>query len=89
MKNEGLMLVAFILLAITLLILVVRSDKEHFGKYPANQILAVSQLQDDVNLLHERLQAAEKKISGQEKDMKESQQNVDNAAVDMTIATSR
>ena len=88
MKNEGLMLVAFILLAITLLILVVRSEKEHFGKYAANQTLAVSQLQDDVNLLHERLQAAEKKISGQEKDMKESRQNVDNAAVDMTIATS-
>jgi hypothetical protein len=88
MKNEGLMLVAFILLAITLLILVVRSDKEHFGKYPANQTLAVAQLQDDVNLLHERLQVTEKKISGQEKEFEKSQQQVDNAAVDMTIATS-
>ena len=88
MKNEGLMLVAFILLAITLLILVVRSDKEHFGKYPANQTLAVSQLQDDVNLLHERLQVAEKKISGQEKEIAESQEKVDAAAVDLTIATS-
>ena len=88
MKNEGLMLVAFILLAITLLILVVRSEKEHFGKYPANQTLAVSQLQEDVNLLHERLQVTEKKISKQEKEYEKSQEQVDNAAIDMTIATS-
>lgn len=89
MKNEGLMLVAFIILAVTLLILVVRSEREHFGKYSANTTLALSQLEDDVNLLNERLKTAEGKISTQEKDMAKAEENVDNAAVDMQIATAR
>jgi uncharacterized protein YlxW (UPF0749 family) len=89
MKNEGLMLVAFIILAVTLLILVVRSEREHFGKYSANTTLALSQLEDDVNILNERLTTAEGKISTQEKEMSKAQENVDNAAVDMQIATAR
>ncbi len=89
MKNEGLMLVAFILLAVTLLILVVRSEKEHFGKYSANTTLALTQLEDDVNILNERLSAAEGKISTQEKEVGKAQENVDNAATDIQIATSR
>ena len=88
MKNEGLFLVAFIALAIILLIMVVRSEREHFGKYSANNTLAVSQLGDDVNLLNERLSAAEKKLSTHEKEAEKAQENVDNATTDIQIATS-
>lgn len=88
MKHEGLFLVAFIILAVTLLVLVVRSEREHFGKYSPNTTLAVTQLEDDVNLLNERLQVAEKKISTQEQEMAKSEEQVSNAAVDLQIATS-
>ena len=88
MKYEGMLLVAFILLATTLLILVVRSEKEHFGKYSANNTLAVTQLGDDVNLLNERLRAAEKKLSKQEGEVSKAQQDVDNATTDIQMITS-
>jgi hypothetical protein len=88
MKYEGMFLVAFIFLSVILLVMVVRSEKEHFGKYSANSTLAISQLSDDVNLLHERLSAAEKKLSSHEKDAAKAVENVDKATTDIQIATS-
>ncbi len=88
MKYEGFFLIAFILLAMILLIMVVRSEKEHFGKYSANTTLALTQLEDDVNLLNDRLGAMEGKVGKHEADQAKSAEQVDNAMVDMQIATS-
>lgn len=88
MKNEGMMLVAFIILAVTLLILVVRSEKEHL-RMPVNPLLANLQVQDDLANLDNRVQEIENKISKEEKESIETKKNVDKAAVDLTIATAR
>ena len=88
MKYEGIFLIAFVLLAMLLLILIVRSEREHFGKYSANTTLALSQLGEDVNLLNERLGSVEKKIGKHETEQEKSAEQVDNAMIDMQIATS-
>lgn len=88
MKYEGFFLIAFVLLAMVLLILVVRSEKEHFGKYSANNTLAISQLGEDVNELNDRLGKVESKIGGHEAEQSKSAEQVDNAVTDIQIATS-
>ena len=87
MKCEGLFLIAFIVLSIVLLAMVVSSEKEHFGKYSANNALAVTQLEEDVNLLNSRLSTAEKKLNENVKETDKAQEAVDNAATDIQIAT--
>ena len=89
MKNEGWFLIAFILLAMILLVLIVRSETtEKFGELPANHILAISQLGDDVNDLDERTQTLEKKIAKQEKELSKSMNDVDAATTGIQMITS-
>lgn len=89
MKNEGWFLIAFILLAMILLILIVKSEStEKFGELPANQTLAIAQLGEDVNDLDERTQTLEKKIAKQEKELSKSMKDVDDATTGIQMITS-
>jgi hypothetical protein len=88
MKNEGLFLIAFVVLAMILLIMVVRADsREHYDDLPANTTLAISQLKDDVDDLDARTSAVEKTIADQKKQLAKSTADVDNATTSIQMIT--
>ena len=87
MKNEGLFLCAFIFLAIILLIMVCRSEKEHYAQLPANPTLAIAQLSDNTNDLDDRLTVIEKRAKDQEKAQSDSTSKVDSATTGIQMIT--
>ena len=88
MKNEGLFLIAFVVLAMILLIMVVRADsREHYDDLPTNTTLAISTLKDDVDDLDSRTSAVEKTLADQKKQLAKSTMAVDNATTGIQMIT--
>ena len=88
MKNEGLFLIAFVVLAMILLIMVVRADsREHYDDLPVNTTLAISTLKDYVDDLDTRTSSVEKTIADQKKQMAKSTADVDNATTGIKMVT--
>jgi hypothetical protein len=87
MRNEGLFLVAFIILAVTLLVMVSRSStKEHFDP-PMDPILRTNKLEEDVKLLDTRVGKVESQLASQSADISKAQSDVDTAATSIEMAT--
>jgi hypothetical protein len=88
MKNEGLFLIAFVVLAMILLIMVVRADsREHYEDLPVNTTLAISTLKDNVDDLDSRTSAVEKTLADQKKQLAKSTMAVDNATSGIQMIT--
>ncbi len=88
MKNEGLFLIAFVVLAMILLIMVVRAEnREHYEDLPVNTTLAISTLKDNVDDLDARTSAVEKTIADQKKQLAKSTLAVDNATTGIQMIT--
>lgn len=86
MKNEGLFLVAFILLAIILLVMVSRSSREHFDP-PMDPLVRTSKLEEDVKLLDDRMERVENQLSEQNAEIAKAQNEVDTAATQIQMIT--
>jgi hypothetical protein len=87
MRNEGLFLVAFIVLAVTLLIMVTRSStREHFDP-PMDPIIRTNKLEEDVKLLDERMDKVEGQLSSQNAEINQAQSEVDTAATSIAMVT--
>lgn len=88
MKNEGLFLIAFVVLAMILLIMVVRADtREHYEDLPVNTTLAISTLKDYVDDLDTRTSSVEKTLADQKKQLAKSTADVDNATTGIQMVT--
>jgi len=88
MKNEGLFLIAFVVLAMILLIMVVRAEsREHYDDLPVNTTLAISTLKDYVDDLDTRTSSVEKSIADQKKQLAKSTADVDNATTGIQMVT--
>lgn len=88
MKNEGLFLIAFVVLAMILLIMVVRAEtREHYDDLPVNTTLAISTLKDNVDDLDSRTSAVEKTLADQKKQLAKSTMAVDNATTGIQMIT--
>lgn len=87
MRNEGLFLVAFIVLAITLLVMVSKADsREHFDP-PMDPLLRTTKLEEDVKLLDERVGKVEDTLKSQNDEINKAQDNVDTAATQIEMVT--
>ena len=88
MRNEGLFLVAFIVLAVTLLVMVTRSapTREHFDP-PMDPIIRTNKLEEDVKLLDERMDKVEGQLKSQNADINKAQSEVDTAATSIAMVT--
>lgn len=87
MRNEGLFLVAFILLAVVLLVMVTKSStKEHFDP-PMDPIIRTNKLEEDVKLLDERMDKVEGQLKSQNADINKAQSEVDTAATSIAMVT--
>jgi len=86
MRNEGLFLVAFIILAVVLLVMVTKASREHFDP-PMDPILRTSKLEEDVKLLDERTTKLEDSLEKQNTDIDKAQSDVDTAATQIQMVT--
>lgn len=78
---------AFIILAVTLLVMVSRSStKEHFDP-PMDPILRTNKLEEDVKLLDTRVGKVESQLAAQNADISKAQSDVDTAATSIEMAT--
>ena len=84
MRNEGLCLIAFVVLAIVLLVMISRSSREHFDP-PMDPIIRTTKLEEDVKLLDDRTSKLETKLSKQDEDINSAQSKVDTAATDIQM----
>lgn len=84
MKNEGLFLVAFILLAIILLVMVSRSERERFEPEP-DSVIRIGKLEEDVQLLDDRVGTIETKQKKQDDELAKAQADVDVAATQIQM----
>lgn len=84
MRNEGLCLIAFVVLAIVLLVMISRSSREHFDP-PMDPIIRTTKLEEDVKLLEDRTSNLETKLSKQDEDINSAQSKVDTAATDIQM----
>jgi hypothetical protein len=80
MRNEKLFLIAFIVLAITLLVMVTHSSRENFEDPIAN-------LKEEVDELNKRTITIENNIQKQEDDRKDAENKLDNNITDIQMVT--
>ena len=86
MRNEGLYLIAFTVLAIVLLVMVTDSGREHFDP-PVDPVIRTTKLEEDVKLLDERTSTLETKLSKQDEDIHKAEADVDSAVTDIQMNT--
>ncbi len=84
MRNEGMFLIAFVVLAIVLVVMLSRAGREGFEP-ESDPVVRITKLEEDVSLLDDRTTAVEDKLSKQESDIQQAQQSVDNAATDIQM----
>jgi predicted nucleic acid-binding Zn-ribbon protein len=89
MKNEGWFLIAFILLAVILLVMVSRADrsKEHFDP-PVDTATRVSTLETEVKTLDDRMSKAETTLHDQEQQITKAKSDVDTATTQIQMVNS-
>jgi uncharacterized protein YoxC len=86
MTTEGLLLIAFVALAI--LVVVLLPTRESFDDTPpVDPLVRTTKLEEDVELLKDRTTAIEDKLEKQEADINKAQTDVDTAATQIQMVT--
>uniref|UniRef100_A0A6C0I7U8 Uncharacterized protein n=1 Tax=viral metagenome TaxID=1070528 RepID=A0A6C0I7U8_9ZZZZ len=85
MKNEGLFLVAFIVLAIILLYLV--SQREHLENPPVDSASRISTLETDFSAIDNRVSNLEDAAKKQAKDIEGAKMSVSDATASLAMIT--
>jgi hypothetical protein len=85
MKNEGLFLVAFIVLAIILLYLV--SQREHLENPPVDSVSRISTLETEYNAIDYRVSNLEDAAKKQAKDIDAAKMSVSDATASLAMVT--
>ena len=85
MKNEGLFLVAFIVLAIILLYLV--SQREHLENPPVDSVSRISTLETEYNAIDYRVSNLEDAAKKQAKDINAAKMSVSDATASLAMVT--
>jgi hypothetical protein len=86
MRNESMYLVAFVILAILLFVMVIKSQKEGFDA-PADSVSRISNLETSVSGLDTRLSKVENVQKKQNEEIENAQSNVADATASLKMIT--